>query len=74
MASQQAGSDRYLGLNGVVESVINDRKQTFEELDLLTKLYTGKEHYYGDIEPVENEAKANYVVLVIRPERFYTFG
>ncbi len=72
--AQNAGSERYLGLNGVVESTITDRAAVFAELDVLTKLYTGKDHYYGDVEPIENESKANYVVLLIRPERFYKFG
>ena len=72
--AQNAGAERYLALNGVVESTITARAEMFAELDVLTKMYTGKDHYYGDVEPIENQATASFVVLMIRPERFYKFG
>ena len=66
--------DRYIGLTGAVINIITEAQQVNVELDSQTFAYTGKEHYFGDVEPAENAAKQVFIVLVIRPERFYTFG
>jgi PPOX class probable F420-dependent enzyme len=65
---------RYLVVNGIVETIVDDVQQTTAELDAQTKLYTGKEHYFGDIEPAENRAKATYVTLLIKPARYIKVG
>lgn len=58
---------RFLGLNGVVEDIISDREESLAELNLHSKLFTGKDNYYVTAEEEANHAS---VVLKIRPARF----
>ncbi|MBL8163961.1 MAG: TIGR03618 family F420-dependent PPOX class oxidoreductase [Anaerolineae bacterium] len=63
---------RYIEVRGTVEAIASER--ALELLDELTLAYMGKPHYFGDIEPAEEAAKYQGVILKIKPETSVQFG
>jgi PPOX class probable F420-dependent enzyme len=56
---------RYLEVRG--EVVEMSQEGAVELADRLTRYYTGKEHFYGDIYPTEQQSEETRVVCRIRP-------
>ncbi len=56
---------RWIEIRGKVVEYARD--ETYEEIDRLTRLYTGKHHFYGEIYPVEQKDKETRVTFKIEP-------
>jgi hypothetical protein len=65
-------SQRYLSIGGIVEGVI--ASDVVEELDRQALAFTGNQHYFGSLEPLENLATFDGVFFKIRPTRAVIFG
>ena len=62
---------RYLEVRGTVSV---SEEGGYELIDQLAKRYTGKDHYYGDIQPAERKAKEDRIILQIKPEHVVARG
>ena len=62
---------RFLTINGEVEAIVDDKADSLAELNLHSKLYTGKDNYYAT---AEEEANHTSVYLKIRPNRVIKLG
>ena len=62
---------RYLEVRGTVE-ITEDG--AYDLIDKLAKKYTGKDSYYGDIQPVEAKEKEHRIILNIKPENVVAHG
>ena len=60
-----ADSTRYLEVRGHMVSM--SQTGAIELADRLTQLYTGKDRFYGDIYPVEQQGRETRIVCRIRP-------
>ena len=58
-------STRWVAVRGTVTEMTTDGAE--EHADRLTQRYTGKQHFYGDIYPVEQKQKETRVVVKIEP-------
>lgn len=58
-------SSRWIEVRGKVVEICQDEAEY--HADYLTQLYTGKQHFYGDIYPVEQKQKETRVVVKIEP-------
>ncbi|MBZ0302177.1 MAG: PPOX class F420-dependent oxidoreductase [Anaerolineae bacterium] len=59
-------SSRWLTLRGCVVAI--SEEGAVEHADRLTRLYTGKSHFYGDIYPVEQMQRETRVIVRIEPQ------
>ncbi|MFN2123674.1 MAG: PPOX class F420-dependent oxidoreductase [Candidatus Promineifilaceae bacterium] len=57
----------WIDVRGRVEKITGD--PDFANIDRHTKIYTGKDSFYGDIMPAEAAGTHKRVVLHIKPER-----
>jgi PPOX class probable F420-dependent enzyme len=58
-------SSRWLEVRGIVTEMTTCGAE--EHADRLTQRYTGKQHFYGDIYPVEQKQKETRVMVKIEP-------
>ena len=58
-------TSRWIEVRGKV--IEFDREHAEAHADKLTQCYTGKEHFYGDIYPVEQKHKERRVIVKIEP-------
>jgi PPOX class probable F420-dependent enzyme len=65
-------SERYLEVRGIVDEITEDG--ALEQLDEITRFYTGKPTYYGHIVPAENKGTRTHVICKIRPTKVYVRG
>jgi general stress protein 26 len=72
IAIDPTNSGRWIDIRGEVIAITAE--SALEELDRHTKLYTGKDHYYGNIEPIESKEEYDGVILKIKPIRVVTSG
>jgi PPOX class probable F420-dependent enzyme len=72
MALDPQNTGRYLEVRGVVEDVTHEG--AIEELNRHTKMYTGKDTYYGGIEPAERLSSYEGVIIKIRPTKIVNMG
>ncbi len=56
---------RWIEICGKVVEISRDGAET--HADKLTQLYTGKQHFYGDIYPIEQRQKETRVIVKIEP-------
>ena len=56
---------RWIEIRGNVADIIPNGAEA--HADKLTQLYTGKQHFYGDIYPVEQKQKETRVIVKIEP-------
>ncbi len=56
---------RWIEIRGNVVEISRDGAEV--HADKLTQLYTGKQHFYGDIYPVEQKQKETRVIIKIEP-------
>lgn len=56
---------RWIEVRGKVVEI--QREGAESHADKLTRLYTGKQHFYGDIYPVEQRQKETRVIIKIEP-------
>ncbi len=63
---------RYLEIRGTVEEI--SQEEAIEQLDELTKIYTGKPTYYGHIVPAENATKTVHLLCKIKPTKVVAWG
>jgi PPOX class probable F420-dependent enzyme len=56
---------RWIEIRGRVVDICPDG--TSAHADKLTRLYTGKQHFYGDIYPVQQKVKETRVIVKIEP-------
>lgn len=59
-------ASRFIEVRGEVEITEVD---ALEHLDALTREYTGKQHYYGGIFPVERQAQETRIICQIHPQK-----
>ena len=60
-----ADSSRWIEVRGAVAAIAREGAEA--HADLLTARYTGKQHFYGDIYPVERRDQETRVILKIAP-------
>ena len=60
-------SSRWIEVRGKVVQISQDGAEA--HADKLTQLYTGKQHFYGDIYPAEQKQKETRVIVKIEPIR-----
>lgn len=58
-------TSRFIEVRGQVAEITTNR--AIVHADKLTRRYTGKEHFYGDIYPVERQSQETRVIVSIRP-------
>lgn len=58
---------RWIEVRGVVVDIVGDGAEA--HADLLTARYTGKQHFYGDVYPVERREQETRVILKIAPAK-----
>jgi len=58
-------TSRWLEVRGSVTHITTDNAET--HADILTRRYTSKQHFYGDIYPVEQKQKETRVIVKIEP-------
>jgi PPOX class probable F420-dependent enzyme len=58
-------TSRWLEVRGLVTETTTDGAEA--HADKLTQRYTGKQHFYGDIYPVEQKQKETRVIVKIEP-------
>lgn len=56
---------RWIEIRGRVAAITETDAEALA--DKLTRLYTGKRHFYGDIYPVEQRQKETRVIIKIEP-------
>jgi PPOX class probable F420-dependent enzyme len=56
---------RWIEVRGKVVEITEEGAEA--HADQLTRLYTGKQHFYGDIYPVEQKYKETRVIIKIEP-------
>ncbi|MBN1284818.1 MAG: PPOX class F420-dependent oxidoreductase [Anaerolineae bacterium] len=59
-------SGRWIEIRGEAELT---EEGALEHIDQLTRQYTGKQHYYGEIFPAEQRAKETRVICKIMPKK-----
>lgn len=62
-----ADGSRWIEVRGVVAEIVYEGAEA--HADVLTARYTNKEHFYGDIYPVERREQETRVVLRIAPRQ-----
>lgn len=62
-----ANSSRWIEVRGMVVEVTQVGAEA--HADKLTQRYTGKQHFYGDIYPVEQKHRETRVVVKIEPQK-----
>ena len=72
MALDPQNPYRFLEIGGVVESI--ETEGALDELNRHTQLYMGKDQYFGNVEPAENEATYKGIMFKIRPIRVVKYG
>lgn len=70
MALDPTNTGRYLELRGVVEAL--ETEGVLAEVDRQTLLYTGKAHYYGDIESAEKGEEYDGVIIRMKITKVVT--
>lgn len=58
---------RWIEIRGKVVEI--SREEAEAHADKLTRLYTGKQHFYGDIYPAEQRQKETRVIVKIEPTK-----
>lgn len=58
-------TSRWLEIRGLVSEITTDNAEL--HADKLTQRYTSKQHFYGDIYPVEQKQKETRVIVKIEP-------
>jgi PPOX class probable F420-dependent enzyme len=61
---------RYLEIRGVVDEITEEG--ALHQLDKMTKFYTNKSSYYGDIVPAENKGTRTHIICKIKPIKVIT--
>jgi PPOX class probable F420-dependent enzyme len=59
----------WIDVRGTAEIVPDEN---YEVVDLLAKIYTGEDTFYGGVQPAENAGKEDRVVIRITPDRVVT--
>lgn len=72
LALDPDNAGRYLEIRGVVDEITEDG--AMEQLDRMTRYYTGRPTYYGHIVPAETKGKRTHVICKIRPLKAVTHG
>jgi PPOX class probable F420-dependent enzyme len=62
-----ANTSRWIEVRGRVIEMTADGAA--DHADMLTRRYRGKQHFYGDVYPVEQQAKETRVIVKIMPIR-----
>ena len=70
LALDPSNTNRYVEIRGEVEEIIEDEGDV--HLNEVTRLYTGKESYFGDIVPEEDRTPR--VRFKIKPIKVVTYG
>jgi PPOX class probable F420-dependent enzyme len=60
-------SSRWIEVRGRVAKITEFGAEVF--VDRLTQRYTGKQHFYGDIYPIDQKLKETRVIVQIDPEK-----
>lgn len=60
-------SSRWIEIRGTVAAIVAEGASA--HADKLTQLYTGKQRFYGDIYPVEQQYKETRVIVKIEPHK-----
>lgn len=68
MALDPNDSGRYLEIRGVVEEITSEG--VLDEVNRQTKLYMGRDTYYGEVVPIEELKTYDGVIVRIRPTKF----
>ncbi len=61
---------RWIDVRGVVEEIVAD--ETFENIDLHAKMYTGADSFYGGVQTAGMAGSEERVILRIKPARVVT--
>lgn len=72
MCLDPQNSGRYLEIRGFVEEITEEG--AVEQLDQITRLYTGQPTYYGHIEPLEDKGQRIHVICKIKPTKVVARG
>ncbi len=62
---------RWIDVRGEVVAIEEDSGH--EHIDALAQRYTGKSHYYGDLEPAAKASQEQRLILKIRPRRVLAY-
>jgi PPOX class probable F420-dependent enzyme len=60
----------WIDVRGEVEEILPD--SDFETINLLAKIYTGSDSFYGAVQPADMAGKEDRIVLRIKPDRIVT--
>jgi hypothetical protein len=61
--------EQYLEIRDVVDEIIEEG--ALEQLDEITRFYTGKPAYYGYMVPAENKGTRTHVICRIKPTKVH---
>jgi PPOX class probable F420-dependent enzyme len=62
-----ANTSRWIEIRGMVVEMAETGAEA--HADKLTQLYTGKQHFYGDVYPAEQKHNETRVIVKIRPDK-----
>ena len=72
MAIDAQNPYRYLEIRGVVDEIVEEG--AVDQLDQITRFYTGHPTYYGHIVPAKDKGTRTHVICRIRPTKVYARG
>ena len=61
---------RWIDVRGVVDEITID--EDYKNINYHTRIYTGKDQFYGDVAPAEEEGTVERLIFRIRPDRVVT--